>query len=69
MRALGEEFQMNGRIASSLLGPYVSVFTYGDTAPSTQIGTFKIEICKDSSGAPDGAWASRNVTLEARFNS
>ena len=51
-------------------GPYVEVFTFGDIAPSTRIGTFDIEICKDDgTGKPDGAWASRIVQLEAIFNS
>ena len=67
-RVLGEEFKIKGSIYNSLFGPYVSVFTYGDTAPSVQIGTFLIEICKDLNGQPDNAWAGRNVTLEAIFN-
>lgn len=50
-------------------GPYVQVFTFGDTAPSTRIGTFNIEICKDDgTGQPDNAWASRIVTLESILN-
>ena len=66
-RVLGEEFQIFAGIGT-VFGPFVSVFTYGDTAPSTRIMTFNIEICKDSGGLPDNAWASRLVTLEARFN-
>ncbi len=61
-RALGDAFQMFGS------GPYVSVHTFGDTAPTTRSATFNIEICKDASGLPDGNWAGRNVTLEAIFN-
>jgi hypothetical protein len=63
-RSFGEAFQMAGTFS----GPYVTVHTFGDTAPSTQTTTFNIEICKDSSGLPDGNWASRLVTLEAIFN-
>ena len=51
-------------------GPYVSVYTFGDTAPAVRDATFLIEICKDDgSGVPDQAWAQRYVTLEAKFNS
>lgn len=67
-RVSGEAFSIKGSAADSTQGPYVSVFTFGDTAPSTQTGTFEIEICKDLSGVPDGDWASRNVTLEAILN-
>ena len=50
-------------------GPYISVFTFGDTAPSTRTGIFNIEICKDDgTGLPDESWVSRIVTLEAIFN-
>ncbi|MBT8438177.1 MAG: hypothetical protein KJO91_00515, partial [Gammaproteobacteria bacterium] len=62
VRVLGESFQMRST------EPYVSVYTFGDAAPSTQTGTFNIEICKDSGGEPDEVWASRTVTLEAIFN-
>ncbi len=64
-RALGDIFQLK----AGLFDPFISVFTFGDTAPSTQIGTFNVEICKDNgSGIPDEGWVSRIVTLEARFN-
>lgn len=49
-------------------GPYISVFTHGDTAPSTRTGTFTVEICKDSGGLPDEGWVSRTVTLESLYN-
>lgn len=65
-RVLGEEFQMITQDGN--YGPYISVSTYGDTAPSVQKGTFLIEICKDSGGLPDGNWASRKISLEAIFN-
>lgn len=62
-------FKIRGQSISPDYGPYVSVFTFGDTAPSVQTGTFNIEICKDNgSSQPDGNWASRIVTLEARYN-
>ncbi len=64
-RVLGSAFQMK----EGLVAPYLSVFTFGDTAPSTRVGTFNVEICKDDgSGLPDEGWVSRIVTLEARFN-
>jgi len=55
-------------IVTSLDGPYVTVHTFGDVAPIVRIGVFQIDICKDLDGSPDGNWASRIVTLEARFN-
>lgn len=67
-RTLGEEFPIRGATLNPNFGPYVSVHTYGETAPITVTGTFNIEICKDDGGVPDGKWASRIVTLEAIFN-
>lgn len=66
-RSPGEEFLMQTSTTNAPWGPSVSVSTYGDTAPSTQTATVRIDICKDDNGAPDGAWVSRNVTLEARL--
>lgn len=66
-RSLNEEFPMTVSATSPPRGPYVSVSTYGFTAPSTQLARVRIDICKDDNGAPDGAWISRLVTLEARL--
>lgn len=66
-RVLGEEFAMLENTSDAHLGAYVIVDTFGDTVPSTQVADVQIDICADDSGAPDGAWVSRNVRLEARL--
>ena len=65
-RVLGEEFQMISQDGN--YGPYISVHTFGDVAPTTRKGTFLVEICKDNSGQPDDNWAGRIISLEAIFN-
>ncbi|GAG35642.1 unnamed protein product, partial [marine sediment metagenome] len=50
-------------------GPYISVDTYGTTAPTTYTGSFNVEICADDgTGLPDGGWVERTVNLESIFN-
>jgi hypothetical protein len=67
-RNIGDEFKIRGRTLNPVFGPFLSVFTFGDTAPSVRLGVFNVEICKDSSGIPDGAWVSRICIIEAIFN-
>mgnify|MGYP000626559794 CR=1 FL=1 len=58
----------DANIPTTTFGPYINVNTFGDTAPAVREGTFKIEVCKDNNGAPDGSWVSRNATLKAIYN-
>ena len=64
-RASGEVFQLTGNPNRAA---YMTVYTFGDPAPVTKTSYFQVEICKDLNGLPDGAWASRNVSIEAIFN-
>lgn len=55
--------------SDGLNGPYISVNTFGLTAPVVAFGTFLVDICKDNGvGEPDEAWVTRTVILEAIFN-
>ena len=67
-RVSGEQFQMLNWTGSTLLGPFITVGTWGEAAPASRIGRFKVEICKDSGGSPDGNWATRYATLEAVYS-
>ena len=66
-RTLGEAFPIAAG-SNGVQGPYYSVYTFGDIAPSTRTAQILIEICKDFNGLPDENWASRTVKLEAIFN-
>ncbi|RLI53721.1 MAG: hypothetical protein DRO87_11200 [Candidatus Thorarchaeota archaeon] len=53
---------------SNDLSAYLTVYTYGLPAPVVVSETFRVDICKDDGGLPDGNWASRNVIMEALHN-
>jgi hypothetical protein len=62
-------FKIRGNPLTGPNGPYMTVHTFGDAAPTTRTGVFKVEICKDNgSGLPDGAWVERTVTLKSILN-
>ena len=68
-RAGNPVLQRGATIDTNQYGPYVSLDTFGDTAPYIRQAFVEIDICKDDgTGLPDGGWSSTPVFMEAIFN-